>query len=218
MLFAMPRTQEARRDGRRAEARGTARERLLAAAARVFAERGYASASIDEIARDAGVTKGAVYWNFDSKEELFFALLDQRLDAGARRLMGLTAGAPADVDSAPEVSAGFSEIVDAGRDVVLLMHEHWSLAARDPRLGGAYAERQRALREGIARALEARHATTGIPLTVPAQRLATVILALSNGLAMDRLVDSDAVPDDLFGEALSLLYDGLVHRAGEAGS
>jgi AcrR family transcriptional regulator len=205
--------KDARRDGRRSEVRGTARERLLASAARVFAERGYARASIDEIALDAGVTKGAVYWNFESKEELFFALLDQRLDAGARRLMGLTAGAPAEAESAPEVSAGLSEIIDGARDVVLLMHEHWSLAARDPRLGRAYAERQRALRQGIARALEARHATTGVPLTVPAERLATVILALANGLAMDRLVDSGAVPEDLFGEALSLVYDGLVHRA-----
>jgi AcrR family transcriptional regulator len=186
---------------------------LLTSATRVFAARGYAKASLEDIARDAGVTKGAVYWNFDSKQDLFFALLDQRLDQGARRLMDLTAGASAEGDSAPAVSAGLSEIIDAQRETVLLLHEHWSLAVRDPSLAKAYAARERRLRADIATTIEARHQTTGVPLVVPAERVATMILALANGMAMDRLVDEGAVPEDLFGEALSLLYDGLVRRA-----
>jgi AcrR family transcriptional regulator len=202
-----------RSDGRRSEARGTARERLLESAARAFATRGYEKASIEEIAADAGLTKGAVYWNFESKEDLFFALLDEHIDQGARRLMELTMVAPADVETAPAVSSGLSSIIDEQRQFVLLLHEYWSLAARDPGLGKRYAARQASLREDIAAMLEVRHQTTGVPLTVPAGHLATVILALANGLAMDRLVDSSAVPADLFGQALALMYDGLVHRA-----
>jgi AcrR family transcriptional regulator len=204
---------EDRQDGRRSEARGTAGDRLLEAAGRVFAARGYQRASVDEIAREAGLTKGALYWNFESKQDLFFALLAQRLDRGAQALMDAATTASAEAESAPPVSAGMSALIDAQREVVLLMHDYWSLAARDAELAQGYAERQRSLRQGIARALEARHATTGVPLTVPAQRLATVILALANGLAMDRLVDREAIPDELFGQALSLLYDGLVRRA-----
>ena len=52
-------------------------DRLLRAARRVFAERGYGAASLDAIAAEAGVTKGGVYFHFASKEELFFAALDQ---------------------------------------------------------------------------------------------------------------------------------------------
>lgn len=218
MLSTVSATEAVNRDGRRAEARGTARGRLLASAARVFAARGYARASLDEIARDAGVTKGAVYWNFDSKEDLFFALLDQRLDQRARELIDLTARAAPDEETSPAVSARLTELIDLERDVLLLAHEHWSLAVRDPELGRGYAKRQHALRGAIAAMLEARHVTIGVPLTVDAGRLATVLLALANGLAMDRLVEGDDVPDDLFGEALSLLYDGLVHRAQAAGS
>jgi AcrR family transcriptional regulator len=206
-------SRRGRSDGRRSEARGTARKRLLESAARAFATRGYEKASIEEIAADAGLTKGAVYWNFESKEDLFFALLDEHLDQGARQLMELTMAAPADVETAPGVSSGLSSIIDEQRQLVLLLHEYWSLAARDPELGKRYAERQVSLREDIAAMLEVRHQTTGVPLAVPAGHLATVILALANGLAMDRLVDSSAAPDDLFGEALALLYDGLVHRA-----
>ena len=54
------------------------RERILDAAGRVFARKGYKAVSLDEVARDAGMTKGAIYWHFRSKDDLFFALLDHR--------------------------------------------------------------------------------------------------------------------------------------------
>src|SRR5215217_6779001 len=53
------------------------RGRILAAASQVFAEHGYDGATLDMVAADAGVTKGAVYWHFASKGELFLALLEQ---------------------------------------------------------------------------------------------------------------------------------------------
>lgn len=52
------------------------RERILAAAGHVFARKGYMAASLDEVAQAAGMTKGAIYWHFRSKSDLFFALLD----------------------------------------------------------------------------------------------------------------------------------------------
>jgi len=54
------------------------RSRILAAAARCFARKGFANASVDEVAAEAGATKGAVYWHFAGKDDLFFALLDIR--------------------------------------------------------------------------------------------------------------------------------------------
>jgi hypothetical protein len=74
-------------------------------------------------------------------------------------------------------------------------------------------QRQHDLRDHLANALEARHSTTGVPLTVPAGALATGIIALASGLAQERIADPEAVPEELLGELLSLLYDGLVHRA-----
>jgi AcrR family transcriptional regulator len=202
-----------RLDGRRAEARGTARERLLDAAAEVFAERGYRASSVEDIAAAAGLTKGAVYWNFDSKEDVFFALIEERVDRRARELMGVTEHAPRETATAPLVSRGVSGFADEQQALVLLLQEYWSLAVRDPALRDAYVKRQRALRERLAEALEARHRTTGVPLTVPAEALATGIIALATGLAQERIADPDGVSDDLLGELLSLLYDGLVHRA-----
>ncbi|MBV1777171.1 TetR/AcrR family transcriptional regulator [Burkholderiaceae bacterium DAT-1] len=63
------------------------RDRIIESAARVFARKGYLSATLDEVAADAGMTKGAVYWHFDSKNELFFALLDSRFKTQFEELL-----------------------------------------------------------------------------------------------------------------------------------
>jgi AcrR family transcriptional regulator len=202
-----------RGDGRRAEARGTAREKLLDSAAKVFAERGYRGTSVDLVAEDAGVTKGALYWHFKNKEELFFALIEERVDRRARELMQITETAPKEHETAPTVSRGTANLVDTEPELILLTHEYWSLAVREPRLLERYVERQRSLTQALARALEARHETTGVPLTFPAMKLATAIIALANGLAMDRIADPEAIPEELLGETLAVIYDGLVHRA-----
>jgi len=213
MFRSMGTRAAARQDGRRAAARGTARERLLDAAATVFAERGYRAASVDDIAAAAGLTKGAVYWNFEGKEDLFLALIEERVDHRAHQLIGVTESAPREVATAPLVSRGLSSLVDEQQALVRLIGEYWGLAVRDEQLRKRYVERQRKLRDHLAGALEARHRTTGVPLTVPAERLATGIIALATGLAQERIADPEAAPEELLGEMLSLIYDGLVKRA-----
>lgn len=56
------------------------RVRILESAGRVFARKGLQKATLDEVAADAGVTKGAIYWHFKNKNDLFFSLLDYRFD------------------------------------------------------------------------------------------------------------------------------------------
>jgi AcrR family transcriptional regulator len=206
-----------RDDGRSAERRGTARRRILDAALAEFHDRGYEGTSLQAVAKRAGLTKGAIYWSFRDKQDLFLALVHEQLDVPTEKLMRITEDAPPEVETAPLVSQGMAELIRDRPAVLLLMFEHWSLATRDPKLRGGFIRRQSELRAAMARALEARHATTGVPLTYPAERLATAILCLGAGLAMEALVDSAATPDELFGEILGILYDGLAARArGEA--
>jgi len=67
----------------RAQSQAQTRRRLIDAAATVFARRGFHGASIDEVAEEAEFSKGAVYSNFDSKDELFLAVLEDRLHSQA---------------------------------------------------------------------------------------------------------------------------------------
>src|SRR4051812_50216777 len=112
-----------RRDGRDRDLRGTARARLTEAALAELRERGYAATSLEAIARRAGLTRGAIYWNFRSKDDLFRELLDERLDQPARELMRITETAPGAVPTAGAISQGFAHLVRERADVVGLLFE-----------------------------------------------------------------------------------------------
>jgi AcrR family transcriptional regulator len=193
-----------------------ARAALLAAAAELFAERGYRGASVDEIAERAGYSKGALYWHFQSKDELFFALMDQSVDAPTREMIALLQDAPPEHDMAPEASARLVELVSRQRDLLLLDHEYWAQAVRDPELRSRYAARRDELRAALGKALQLRLAHLGAPaLEMAADKMATVIMGLAAGLAQERLIDAGAVPDELLGKAIVLLYRGLLASAGD---
>lgn len=62
------------------EEAGITRKQLLEAAVRVFSEKGYAATRLSDIGEEAGVTRGAIYWHFGNKKELFVALYKERID------------------------------------------------------------------------------------------------------------------------------------------
>jgi AcrR family transcriptional regulator len=206
------RTRPARAEGR------DGREELLEAALQVFAERGYRDSSVDEIAERAGYSKGALYWHFSSKDDLFFALLEERIDRPWHEAIELLGSATPERDMAPEASRRFVEMLRGQREMLLINHEYWSQAVRDPKLGARYARRQAKLRTALAKAITARLEHLGAPpLDTPAEELATVFMSLASGLAQEKLVEPAAVPDDLLGNTFALIYAGHVVR-GQAGN
>src|SRR6266516_398955 len=191
--------------------RKDARGALLEAAAEVFAERGFRDATVDEVAERAGYSKGAVYWHFDGKDDLFAALIDDRVDRVAWEMIELLESAPPGQDMGPEASRRFAELLRGERELLLLYHESWSQAVRDPRLRARYARRRAELRKRVAQALRIRVEHLGGPAeSVPVEAMATVILSLAAGLAQERLIDPDAVPDSLLGDTIVLLYKGML--------
>jgi len=200
------------RRSRTARAEGKdAREHLLRAAAEVFSERGFKDASVDEIATRAGYSKGALYWHFESKDELFFALMDASGDAPAHEMIELFQSAPPEQDMAPEGSRRFVELVREQRELLLLEHEYWSQAVRDPELCARYADHRRKLRSALGQALKVRFEHLGTPdLPIDPEEIAAVVMGLFAGLAQQRLIDPTSVPDQLFGTTLVLIYRGLL--------
>jgi AcrR family transcriptional regulator len=192
----------------------SSRKRLIDAAAKVFAERGYLQATVDDVAAEAGLSKGTVYWNFQSKADLFAALVEDRIDRPAEQIVEITRTATAEETSLPRVSAGVAALLVDQRDVFLLLHEYWIAAVRDPEMRRGWRRRQDRLRKSLASALEKRHETTGVPSTVPLDELATVFISLAMGLSMEALIDPGVATDKLFGEYLSLAWDGNAARTG----
>ncbi|MDX6730687.1 MAG: hypothetical protein QOC54_635 [Baekduia sp.] len=185
---------------------------LLEAAGRVFARRGLAQASVDEVAADAGFTKGAVYANFGSKEELFLTMLDTRF---ARRLADMDRALSTDEPPEAQARAAGRDFVDfLGGDPewARLFFEAALYAARDDAFREQLQSRYRAMRERMAERLEGRAAAGGFDPGVGFDHLATMIFAMANGVAFERLVEPEAVPDDLFASMLELFTLGAASR------
>src|SRR5439155_8299472 len=187
--------------------RREARYELLAAALRVVARRGYREAGVDEIAAEAGYSKGALYWHFSSKEELLTALLDERIDAPMRDRVALLASAPPERDMSVEATREFARQLGGQREAVLLEREYWTLAIRDRELRARYAERQTELRDALAAAIEARARHLGTPeLTMPPEDVARIVMSIIGGLAVDELIEPGSVRPQLLGESLAVVY------------
>jgi AcrR family transcriptional regulator len=216
------RGKTARTDQRTRSARAHRREsrdELLTAALRVFGRRGYQQASVDEIAAEAGYSKGALYWHFSSKEELLLALLEERIDARTREMVALLESAAPDRDMSVEAGREFARQLSGQRDTLLLEREYWSLAIRDPKLRSRYVARQTQLRDALAGALEARARHLGsADLPMPAVDVARIVMSVIGGLTIDELMEPGSVGTELLGETLALIYAGLVARAGRGAS
>jgi AcrR family transcriptional regulator len=198
----VPRPKRLKRDERKALTRAG----LIDGARVVFARRGFHRASLEEIAAEAGYSTGAVYSNFAGKEDLFLAVLDEHI---ARRVSAVEA-AVAQADTPQEQArAGARNWMEFLRDDpgwYPLFIEFWAYALRDPELRAGVAERFAAFPRANARLLVegTRQAGVHLPDDI-AQRVGILLTALSDGLALIKVMDPDAVPEDLFGDALSFL-------------
>jgi AcrR family transcriptional regulator len=202
----------------RDEKKAQTREKLLDAATRVFARRGFAAASLDEVAEEAGLTKGAVYSQFGSKDDLVIALFEERLDTQTLRIAS-------DVDSSLEIAdqaeaAGrmLEKLEDEARDLFILQNEFYLHAIRNPDFHPAHRTRTQRLRADIVKMVEEGAANANVPLTLPSDQVATVMNALALGLGLFRLEDRDSVPDGLYGRAIALFMRGMVAEAADEGS
>ena len=197
----------------RAERRVETRQRLVGAARRVFGRRGYYAASVDEVAREAGFTTGAVYSNFDGKEELFLAVYEQMVGERRREVAEAAEAGEPSGEVAREVADQWMRRVSSDPESFMVLIEFWAWGVRDEELRAEFGAHFGAMRSVIGRLLERVVADRGAELPLPSEQLGTAIKALANGLALEKLADPDGVPDELLGEAIELMVEGIVARA-----
>ena len=189
--------------------RAETRHQLLDAAARVFARRGLHGTSVEEVSEEAGFSRGALYSNFKSKEDLFLALWEERIERRRRELREVIANSDDPGAGLEAAAADIVEVLGREREWFLLHFEFALYAARDASFLPRYQDvRERGLAElaeGLARGLK----RAGIESSLSSDDLALAVKALSYGIALERLVDEDDVPDALLGRVLQLLFRGL---------
>ncbi|TMK62840.1 MAG: TetR/AcrR family transcriptional regulator [Actinobacteria bacterium] len=193
----------------RKEKQAHTRECLMQSAARVFTRRGLQQASIDEVAEDAGFTKGAFYANFKSKEELFLAMLDERFSERIEEIERVIAGEGTTAEKAQRAGDDFTQMIVADREWQRLFFEFSAYAARNDEFREELVTRYRSMRDRIAAALRARAEAAGFESALPYDQIALMTCAMANGVALEKLLEGEEVPDDLYGTMLTLLFAGL---------
>jgi AcrR family transcriptional regulator len=176
----------------RLEQQEQTRERVIAAADELFTGRGFHASSVGDIAAAAGFTKGAVYSNFASKEDLFFAVYERRAEQRVEEMQRALA-------AAEDVLSGIDAIALAsarrrGTDAdgwLAAFFEFWAHVIRRPALRERFAEIHARAQEPIAEALERHLGRTD------ARRFAIAGYAMQLGLALERLTQPDLVDEQL---------------------
>jgi len=189
--------------------RDDTREKLFEAAARVFEEQGIGGASIEAIAAAAGLTRGAFYSNFKSKDELIIAMLEDHVEQSIRRNLDLLAR-----------HKSLSDFIDAlktmdrsrqdplGRSPLLHM-EMILYVARAEKRRPDLAKRLRARRKLITDIVETTSKNSGQNVSLNPTWTGAILLALEDGFRLHRLIDPETTPADSFLRAIGDLQRAI---------
>jgi AcrR family transcriptional regulator len=193
------------------------RDEIMAAAKEVFARKGFHDTTIADIAKQAGLAYGSIYWYFDSKDDLFHALM--AVEEGALRnhvaAALAAAGVPAENarEEAPLRTAvqATLEFFEADKATVkLLLRDAYALGDRfEKHLGGIYERFIDDIETFIVVAQE-----RGQVVAAPARMVAYTLAALVGQLAHRRLnTDDDVTAAQVADFVVALVLDGLRPRS-----
>jgi AcrR family transcriptional regulator len=209
MLLPMSPVKPARTRPTRVEVR----ERILDAASKVFAAEGFAGATIDAIGQAAGFTKGAVYSNFDSKDELFLALLDREFELRGAQIATALEGGGDSAAAAHDLSRSVLDSVHGHADYYVLFVEYWLRAVRDPQLRERLIERRAA-----AAADQASHivdSTTAVASGPQLANLAQLVVTVNLGIAMEEVLRPGTIDPDLLAQLITALLGSVAAPSGQ---
>jgi AcrR family transcriptional regulator len=194
--------------GLRQEKQARTRAKLMGSASKLFSRHGLEQASVDEIAQDAGYTKGAFYSNFKSKEELFLAMLDEKFSEEIERIESALR-----TDESPDEAARH-----AGEDVMRFMRsdpewerlylEFVAYAARNDEFRQELLTRCRAMDAQLAEVYARWSESIGIESPIPIEDGTRIVSIMTQGFMMNQQIDPE-LGEELYGTMLAAFMLGM---------
>ena len=184
------------------------RSRFLQAAEKIFARDGFEAAKLEEIAAEAGYTRGAFYSNFDTKEDLFLAMLEREITT---RIETVRKHVAKYEKPAQRLGALREFWLDTclDRRWSLLALEFKLFAVRHPEVKARLAAMHRKLVASGVEILEQVMTDVGRELPVPAYATGKALYAASSGLTLEHMLDRTAMPEDAIRKIMRSLFDAL---------
>ncbi len=200
---------------RQADRTRATRRRLLDAAKRIFAQDGFDAARLEDIAARAGYTRGAFYANFESKEDIFFALLEEWVN---ERIESITVDLRRHSDPEAKLAALRAHYADLAKDrrLVLISMEFKLFALRHPEAHTRLRSRHRRIRASFGELFAEIMDALGrkIPVAYPAA--SACLSVLSQGLLLEHLLDPKTLSDGDVRRVLGLFFDSIFQAAPRA--
>lgn len=189
------------------------RAKLLTAAQYIFARDGFEASRLEDIAGRAGFTRGAFYANFDSKEDLLFALMERVVAEKVQSIRALLDRRETPKDRVQALRAYYASLA-GDRSWVLLLLEFKLFAVRHPQARARLVERYRKLRAPGRELLESLVRTLGRSLPISSNATTIALGALSNALLIESLLDPKALKSDEIQFLLGMFFDALIGNLG----
>ncbi len=184
------------------------RARLIRAAEKIFARDGFEAAKLQEIAAEAGYTRGAFYANFESKEDLFLALLEGEISSRISTVEQMTR----DLTDPKEKLHAFREFfltICQDRRWSLLALEFKLFAVRHPEVKARLTAMNRRLVGPRIGLLQAIMEGSGRKLPTSPQAVAMSLSAVTNALSLEHMLDRSLMPETALKEILANYFDSL---------
>jgi AcrR family transcriptional regulator len=196
----------------RNEKQAKTRSALLKSAAKMICRKGITEASVEDVAKDAGYTKGAFYSNFKSKEELFLVMLDERY---AAELEGLEAHLPGEGEPADEVrdsAEEFIRFIRSDPEWPRLYFEFVIHASRNREFREELATRNRAMRQRIAEVI--RNWAADFPAQPPFsyEDLAMMLFCMADGFLIQQMIEP-GTDERVYAEMNTTFFRGVASSA-----
>jgi AcrR family transcriptional regulator len=193
---------------RQQERTDATRRKLLAAAEQIFARSGFEAARLEDIAAKAGYTRGAFYANFDSKEDIFFTLLEEWV---TDTIGSLAASLQMHEGREARSRALRQHYVEIAKDrrLVMLSLEYKLFAVRHPEAHARVRVRQDRLKKSATKIL-AMVSTGRRPAGISNRAIGTALGALSQALLLERLVNPGVLTEKEVQVMLGLFFDALI--------
>jgi AcrR family transcriptional regulator len=198
----------------RAQRQAQTRAELVDAAERLFTAQGFHATSLEAVADEAGYTRGAVYSNFASKEDVFFAVYERRVEAFLPDLERALAEAGDVGEALLSVTAEHRARRERAQDGWLAVFlEFWTHVLRHREHRARFAAIHMRYLEPVAAALERWVTEHDVELPLDARRLTVAVTVMGTGLGLERLTQPGVIDADFAVKVQRLILDGLLAQA-----
>ncbi len=201
-------TVDVRTRSRQTERTATTRRKLLEAAKRIFARDGFEAARLEDIAAGAGYTRGAFYANFDSKEDIFFALLEEWVQERTQSIVAALRHKKNPVEKLAALRKHYARVA-RDRRLVLISLEFKLFALRHPEAHARLQDRHRRIRASWGLLLSEVLQALGQTLPIGNPTVSTCLSALAQGLLLEHLVDPKTLSSQDVRHVLGLFFDSI---------